>query len=469
MSMGKQGGKQRGFWVDSVEVSRGPGHPFHEALNRLLSKHGFDAYVEELCRPFYAAKMGRPSLPPGVYFRLLLVGYFEGIDSERGIAWRLADSITLREFLGLELSERTPDHSTISRNRRLIAWEAHRDVFTWILTLLGKEGLLRGKTLGIDATTLEANAAMRSIVRRDTGEGYPEFLTRLAKESGIETPTRQDLARFDRKRPKKASNDEWRHPYDSSSRIAKMKDGRTHMAHKAEHAVDLETGAIVAVTLQPADRGDTKSVEETFESAIENLSTVVDDDDSRRRLSPKVLAELVADRGYNSAALLTKYREGAIRTYIPEPKRRGRRKWHERRAEQRATCENRRRVRGERGKALARRRCELVERSFAHGYGTGGMRRTHLRDHHNIGKRLLIHLGGLNLGLVLRKRLGAGTPRELRNALRRLYDTVFAFLRRLITATEPQPLFTRLLRRFASPRDSQAVCSLTAATSTTAY
>lgn len=423
MAMGQRDQKQRPIWLDVVGVRQGPGHPFYEALNQLLGQQGFDQFVEALCRPFYARSQGRPSLPPVTYFRLLMIGYFEGIDSERGIAWRLADSLTLREFLGYELSERTPDHSTLSRNRRLISLEVHQEVFAWVLTVLGREGLLKGKTLGVDATTLEANAALRSIVRRDSGESYQDFLVRLAKSSGIETPTREDLARLDRNRKGKGSNQDWRHPFDPDARIAKMKDGRTHLAHKAEHAVDLETGAVVAVTLQPADRGDTSSLENTLDEALENLAVVANDETAAKQMSPTPLSELVADRGYHSGPVLVAQADRGIRTYIAEPKR-GRRKWKNRPGEQEATYANRKRIRGARGKGLMRMRGERIERSFAHVYGTGAMRRTHLRKHENISKRLMIHIGAFNLGLVLRKRLGAGTPRGL-------WDRFCAFLRSL--------------------------------------
>src|SRR6266403_3664224 len=258
MAMGKRKRKlrQQSMWIATQELPRSASHPFYKRLNRILEQTGFDEYVEQLCESFYAPTMGRPSLAPGMYFRLLMLGYFEGIDSERGIAWRAADSLSVREFLGLELDEAPPDHSTISRTRRLIDLETHQAVFASILERLSKAGLVKGKTIGIDATTLEANAALRSIVRRDTGETYDEFLTRLAKASGIDTPTREDLVRLDRKRKKRTSNKEWKSPGDGDARIAKMKDGRTHLAHKAEHAVDMDTGAIVAVTLQAADQGD---------------------------------------------------------------------------------------------------------------------------------------------------------------------------------------------------------------------
>ncbi len=245
MAMGIREGEQSPLWVVTADLPKSPGHPFYTRLNALLDAQDFDRFVEKKCRGFYASVMGRPSLAPGRYFRLLLLGYFEGIDSERGIAWRATDSLAIRSFLGLGLDDAPPDHSTISRTRRLIDVETHRDVFTWILERLVEAGLLKGKTVAIDATTLEANAAMRSIVRRETGESYQAFLTGLAKTSGIETPTREDLARLDRKRKKKTSNKDWTNPFDPDAKVTKMKDGRTHLAHKAEHAVDLETGAVV--------------------------------------------------------------------------------------------------------------------------------------------------------------------------------------------------------------------------------
>jgi transposase len=271
MAMGTRRGRQRQeeLWVATATLARPASHPFYERLNRLLEECGFDEFVEDACRAFYAPQMGRPSLTPGIYFRLLMIGYFEGIDSERGIAWRAADSLGIRAFLGISLNESVPDQTTISRTRRLIDIETHQTVFSWILSILAEHGLLRGKTIGIDATTLEANAALRSIVRKDSGESYEEFLRGLAKQSGILTPTRAQLARLDRKRAKKGCNQEWRHPHDPDARITKMKDGRTHLAHKAEHAVDMETGGVVAVTLQPADAGDTKTVQETLAQAAE--------------------------------------------------------------------------------------------------------------------------------------------------------------------------------------------------------
>jgi transposase len=295
MAMGKRRrhARQATMWVATQDLPRTAGHPFYARLNQILDKHDFDGYVEKLCQRFYADEFGRPGLPPGRYFRLLLIGYFEGLDAERAIAWRAADSFALREFLGLMLPEAPPDHSTISRTRRLIDLETHEAVFTWMLQRLADAGLVKGKTVGIDATTLEANAALRSIVRRDTGESYQDFLTKLAQASGIETPTREDLARIDRKRKKKGSNEDWTHPHDPDAKITKMKDGRTHLAHKAEHAVDLETGAIIAVTVQGADEGDTATSVETLIEAAEQIETVVPERDG--------IKEVVADKGYQCA------------------------------------------------------------------------------------------------------------------------------------------------------------------------
>lgn len=300
--------------------------------------------------------------------------------------------------------------------------------------MIAEKGLLKGKTVGIDATTLEANAAMRSIVRRDSGESYQEFLTKLAKESGIETPTREDLARLDRKRKKrKTSNKEWMNPHDPDARIAKMKDGRTHMAHKAEHAVDLETGAVVAVTLQGADQGDTTTVKETFIEAAEQLEEVGKEPAADKRMNAQGLEEVVTDKGYHSNARLVDLREIGVRSYIPEPKRKHRH-WQGKTGEQAAVYANRRRIRGVRGKQLLRRRGERVERSFAHVYDTGGMRRTHLRGHQNILKRLLIHVAAFNLSLILRQEVGVGTPRsfqDLRNRFFFRFWVVWMFLETL--------------------------------------
>src|SRR5450432_3598120 len=386
MAMGtrKDRERQEDLWVAYTEMAVGPGHPFYVRLNEVLDGEGFDAFVEKVCARFYAEKLGRPGLTPGIYFRSLMIGYFEGIESERGIAWRLKDSLSLRHFVGIALDEDTPDHSTISRTRRLIDLETHKQVFSWVLGLLADRALLSGRSIGIDATTLEASAAMRSIVRRDSGETYEDFLRGLAKASGIETPTREDLARLDRKRKKRTSNKEWKSPADEDARIAKMKDGRTHLAHKAEHAVDLDSGAVLAVTLQGADQGDTTTLDQTLcEAGMAVAEQIGREAELRPGDKPKAnvngIEELVTDKGYHSGAVVKRVKSYEVRSYMPEKKQKGQRNWAGKAAEQQAVYANRRRVRGEYGKSLLRRSGELVERSFAHCYETGGMRRCHLR------------------------------------------------------------------------------------------
>jgi transposase len=429
------------MWVATADLPKAASHPFYARLNEVLREHGFDEFVEAQCAEFYADGVGRPGLAPGIYFRLLLIGYFEGLEAERGIAWRAQDSLALRDFLGLDLEHAPPDHSTISRTRRLIALETHRTVFTWILQVLATADLVKGSTIGIDATTLEANAALRSIVRRDSGETYQEFLMRLAQASGIETPTRADLARLDRKRPKKGRNADWRHPHDPDARITKMKDGRTHLAHKAEHAVDMETGAVVAVTVQGADLGDTTTITDTLTAAAEELEAVAAVTDGHT----VVIEEAVTDKGYHSNQTLVDLAHLAVRTYIAEPDR-GRRTWTTNTAARDAVYANRRRIRGARGQALLRRRSELLERPNAHLYETGGMRRTHVRGHTNILKRLLIHVGGFNLGLLMRTLIGVGTPRGLQGRLNAVVAALLALIRSLL------PLVTshgRLVRQIS--------------------
>src|SRR5258705_9924161 len=407
MAMGKRKSEQAPMWIAATELPVTAGPPFYVRLNEILDAAGFERFVEAHCRPFYAPVMGRPSLATGRYFRLLLVGSFEGLDSERGIAWRAADSLAVRQFLGLGLGEAAPDHSTISRTRRLIDVEAHQAVFTWVQERLVEAHLLRGKTLAVDATTLEANAAMRSIVRRDTGESYQQFLTRLAKASGLKTPTRETLARLDRRRKKRTSNTEWVNPSDPDAKVTQMKDGRTHLAHKVEHAVDLETGALVAVTLHGADVGDTTSLLATTLTAAEQLAAV----------QAPVPTALGGDRGYHSNDTLLTLRALGLRAYLAEPDR-GRRCWATEPEAQQPVYGNRRRVGGPRGKRLMRRRGEYVERTFAHVYDTGGLRRIHLRGHPNILKRLIVHAGAFNLGLLMRHVIGRGTPRGLQGRRR---------------------------------------------------
>ena len=410
--------RQATMWVATADLPMGAGHPFSARLTRVLDEAGFDAFVEGQCAPFYAATVGRPSLAPGRYFRLLLLGYFEGLDSERAIAWRAAESLSIRAFLDFALHAVTPDHSTLSRTRRLIDLETHQAVFPWVLHRLADAHLVQGHTVGIDATTLEANAAMRSIVRRDTGESYDALLTRLAEASGLATPTRAELARFDRTRKKKGSHDDWTHPQDPDAKIPKMKDGRTHLAHTAEHAVDLETGAIVGVTVQDADTGDTTTMVETLITAAEQVEAV----------GAVGIAEVVGDKGYHSNETMVGFAALGVRSYVSEPDR-GRRHWKGTAAARKAVYAKRRRIRGARGQRLLRQRGELLERPNAHLYETGRLRRVHLRGHPNILKRLLLHVCGFNLGLLMRQLTGVGTPRSLQGRAATVFDALIGLLR----------------------------------------
>jgi transposase len=407
MALGRQGERQTDLMIGWAELPRSPGHAFYDRLQAVLVEAGFDRFAEGACEPYYAEKRGRPSLPPGRYFRMHLVGYFEGIDSERGLEWRCADSLSLREFLRLGATEPVPDHSWLSKTRARLPLEVHEAVFAWVLERLAEHGLIRGERIGIDASTMEANAALRAIVRRDSGEGYREMLERLAEASGIATPTAEDLIRLDRKRKgKRLSNAEWASPTDPEARIAKLKDGRTHLAYKPEHAVDLDTGAIVAAEIHPADEGDTATLPGTLAAAEANLAAV------GTAPAPEDPAELVADKGYHSRDGLKELEDGAWKSRIAEKRVSGVNRWRGDEAARRAVYNNRARLRSGVAKEAFRLRAELVERSFALTLDRGGMRRAWLRGRENLRKRYLVHVAGYNLALIMRLLVGAGTPRE---------------------------------------------------------
>jgi transposase len=415
-------------------VAEAPGHPFYRKLEANLKEAGFDRFCEEECKQYYADGVGRPSLVPGVYFRLMLIGFFEGIDSERGIAWRVADSLSLRQFLGYGIDENTPDHVTISRTRRLLEASTHKLIFDWVLEQLAQAGLVKGKTMGVDSTTLEANAAMKSIVRRDSGDDYMEYLKKVAEAEGIETPDAAALLRMDRKRKKKTSNEDWKSPADPEAEITKLKDGRTALAYKVEQAVDMETGAIVAVTTHGGAAADSATVVETLCEAGEAVAELIDVKNAEGQYPVAVdgIAEVVTDKGYHSNQTMIEIKELGLRTYVAEPDR-GPRNWEGKEEEREAVYANRRRVQGERGKQLQSERGEKIERNFAHQFDTGGMDRLYLRGRENIHKRLLIQAAACNLALLLRSLYGAGKPRaahDLKSA------TNFAFLRLTIALFE---------------------------------
>jgi transposase len=409
MSLGKRKREQQGLWVATSDLPPSPGHPFYARLNKLLDEAGFDDWAETRCAPYYAEGQGRPSIPPGVYFRMLLIGYFEGLDSQRGIAWRCHDSRSLQSFLGYALTEETPDHSTLTVIRQRLPLEVHEDVFTFVLTIAAFRKLLKGKSVAVDSTLIEADAAMKSIVRRDTGDDWKAYLRTLMAEEGLDDPTDEDLRKFDRKRAdKKVSNAEWMSPTDPDARIAKMKDGRTHLAYKTEHAVDLQSDLVLAAGVHPADAADTATLGETLVQAQVQIMLAGSDAEIR---------DAVADKGYHSTDNLTQCEARGVRTYIPERETPKGRKWVDKPAShQRAVYNNRRRVRGVRGRRLGRLRSEYVERSFAHTCETGGARRSRLRGLEDVTKRYLICVAGRNLGVIMRALFGMGKPRTLQPA-----------------------------------------------------
>jgi transposase len=426
MALGKKKIRQEELFVATAELRKGPGHPFYAKLNEVFGEAGFDPFAEALCAPYYR-EGGRPGIPPGVYFRMVFVGYFEGIDSQRGIAWRCADSLGLRSFLGIAVTGATPVHASMSVIRQRLPETVFDEVFRFMLGLLEDKGLLKGRTLGIDATTLEANAAMKSIVRKDSGEGWKDYLRKLAKAEGIEEPSDADLQRMDRSRQdKKVSNEDWESPADPDARIARMKDGTTHLAYKAEHAVDLDTGAIVAATVTQADRGDGPTGAETLITAQANLVQMG---------SQAEVKELVADKGYHDNRLLAQCAAWQVRTYIPERKQLIRR-WTDKPGDyESAFRANRRRVCGDKGKRLQRRRSEECERSFAHVCETGGGRRSWLRGTVNVTKAHLLRCAAHNLALLLRKTFGLAKPRSgkaLFSLIFRLWSRIAALVARLV-------------------------------------
>jgi transposase len=412
MAMGRDGQVQPDLMVTWADVPRSPGHVFYDRLQKLLVEAGFDRFVEETCQPYYAPRMGAPSVPPGRYFRMHMIGYFEGIDSERGIVWRCSDSLSLREFLRLSSRDKVPDHSWMSKTRSRLPHEVHDTIFGWVLALVAKHDLVKAERVGVDGSTMEANAALRTIVRRDTGESYREMLTRMAKDSGIATPSADDLVRLDRQRKgKKLANADWQSPTDPDAKVARMKNGSTPLAYKPEHAVDLDTGVIVAAPIHPADQGDPNTLDLTLKAAVHNLAGIGLAPTSRNR------CDLVADKGYHSRDVLKRLDGGAWKTRISEPApAHGVLRWHGDEAAQKAVYANRARLKSAVGRRAMRRRGEMVERSFAHVLDHGGMRRVWLRGRENVHKRYLVHVAGFNLGILMRALFGCGTPREAASA-----------------------------------------------------
>lgn len=467
--MGRRDDQQTPMWLAGPQLARSPGHRFYEKLNELLSEAKFDRRAEALCAPYFEAddKPGRPSIAPGVYFRMLFIGYFEGIESERGLEWRCSDSLSLRTFLGVQMHERVPDHSSLSRMRTRFDGAVYDEVFRLVLGIVESKGLLRGKVAGVDSTYLRADASMKTIVRKDTGDDYTTYLKKLCEAQGIENPTVEDARRMDRKRTgKKTSNKDWASPTDSDARIVRLKDGRTRLGYKAEHVVDLETGAVVAAEVYGADQADTATLRSSLESARENVGAARpestgdgdDDDDAPPPASPtsdaRPTIEVVADKGYHKVELLRELRRDEYRTYIPTPDQKGERRFTDKGGmlAREAFHDNRKRVRRAKGKKLLRLRGERIERTFAFACETGAHRRVRLRGRDNVRKRYVAHIAAVNLGLVMRALFGHGTPRQAADALLALIiAALWSTLRKIAGSTHaffgmlfPRPVARRL-------------------------
>ncbi len=421
MALGKRRREQQELLVATTSLPQSPGHPFYQKLNELLAEAKFDDYAEQLCRAHYADGVGRPGIPPGVYFRMLFIGYFEGLDSQRAIAWRCSDSRSLQSFLGYPITDPTPEHSSLTVIRQRLPLSVHEEVFTKVLAIAQQKKLLKGRKTAVDSTLIEAEAAMKSIVRKDTGDDWKEYLKKLAVESGMENPSDEDLRKFDQQRKdKKVSNDDWHNPHDPDARIAKMKDGTTHLAYKPEHALDVESDLVLAAPVYAADEGDASTLSQTLALAQANLVLAGSEAEIR---------EVAADKGYHSNETVTWCDSLGIRTYIPERESPHGRRWTDKPAEvKEAVYRNRRRVRGEHGKALGRLRSEYTERSFAHVCETGGARRSRLRGLLNVAKRYLMYVAGRNLGVIMRALFNMGTPRSLQAEGESSPSAVFAWL-----------------------------------------
>jgi transposase len=424
MALGKRKRQhQDTFWVAADKLGGGPRNAFYDRLNRLLDEIDFDGQLEKAAEPYYEST-GRKGLPPGVYFRMIFIGYFEDISSQRGIAWRCEDSRSLARFLGFAPGESTPDHSTLSLTRERLPMQLHQFAFELILKAAADNGLLKGKTLGVDATDLEANASLKSIVRKDNGDDWREYLRKLYEaETGKSDPDDDELRRFDKNRKpcKKVSNDEWESATDPDSRIGQMKDGRYHLKYKAENAVDLETEVIVAAEVYYGNQGDTRTIEDTVNAAKTNL---------REAEAGCEVQEVVADKGYHGERTLDQLQnESDVRTYIPEPIQKHHRTWTDKSARREASYRrNRRNTTGKRGRRLQRLRSERVERVFAHLCDTGGARRTWLRGIEKVRKRYVSAAMAFNLGRIMRLLIGAGKPRYAQVLAERALFALFTIL-----------------------------------------
>lgn len=423
---------QQTLWISTSEIVSTPANAFYARLDRALEANGFPQQVRDLCRPFYAERGegGRPGIDPVVYFKMLLVGFFENLSSERAIAARCADSLSIRQFLHYDLTEATPDHSSLSVIRNRLDIDVFQQVFALILAALKQHKLVKGKKLGIDASTLEANASMRSIQHQMTGEAYLAYVERLAAAAGVDPKDKAAVRRFDKKRKdKRVSNDEWHNRHDGDAKIGKTKQGTTKMIYKVEHAVDLETGAIVSADVLPGDQGDTEDLAERLWEIEERMNEAIG------KPPEEATVEVAAmDKGYYKVEELAWIQASGIKTVVSDP--------IDNRNLDKLTKEHRKAVHAAKrsakakyGKALTRSRGMYVERSFEHVLDCGGARKTTLRGRDNIRKRYLIQAMGCNLSLLMRKLIGVGTVKQALALANVFYLVLLAIMVSFLTST----------------------------------
>ena len=446
------------LFVATSQLVRPASSPFYAKLDETLASFGFADQARLLCAPAYSSNgRGRPGVDPVVYFKMLMVGFFEDIASERGIAERCNDSISLRAFLGYDLTQTTPDHSTLSIIRQRLGLELYNEVFLLILRALDQHGLLKGKNLGIDTSIIEANASLKNLVNRNTTEAYWEFVKRLASESGIDPNDADAVRQFDRKRPKKMSNEQWVNPFDPDAKIGPTKAGATDMIYKPEHTVDLDTGAIVQAEVRLGNEADQKDLSLHLLQAQTNLNAVRD-----LPAETMTIESATADKGYHAVEEMKQLQAEGIRTVISDPVKN--RNLDKLSKEDAAAVRKAKRSSGsESGKELLRRRGMHLERSFAHVLDAGGARRTTLRGWENLNKRFKISAAIYNLSQLMRKLFGIGTPKQLAamgKALFCLLEAFFAQIRAIFTgtmtslSTRPDTLRENLWVQLAPAEDS---------------
>ena len=426
--------QQGEFWVARHDVARGQASRFYDKLNETLDAMDFTANVHHLCAPLYShGEKGRPPIDPAVYFKMLMVGFLENLPSERAIAARCGDSLMIRRFLGYDLDEDTPHHSSFTVIRQRLSKEIYQAVFDIILEALRRHGLLRGKNLGIDSSVMEANASLRALEHRNTGEAYWDYVSRLAAQAGVDAQDESAVRRFDKQRPgRKTSNKEWVNPHDPDAKVAPAKNGATDMLYKPENMVDLDTGAIVSAEVRKADEGDTQGLAERAITAAALVEAIREETSAAANgLLPARTATLTADKGYYCVAELQAIQESGMKTVISDPLRH--RRLEKLGCSQRAVVRRARRsVRSGYGKALLRRRGMHIERSFAHILDSGGMRRATLRGQHNLDKRYKIAAATYNLSQLMRHLFGIGTCKQAAaSVLYGLMQLLFAGLREL--------------------------------------